>query len=292
MHSDVTAEVCVIVRDEIRSIVEWIAYHKSIGFDAIRVYDNGSVDGTREVLAALAKAGELQWVDWPPTVGKRPQRLAYEHARMAATSDWLAFFDADEFLVLPQDATLKAFLARFDITVGAVAINWVVFGSDGHARYEAVPVIERYTDALGPEARTNRTIKTIARRASLTGTRVHKVALGQGRYVNAGGEDVEILNRTEVARGHFGIAALHHYAVKSLEEFELKRNKGDANSHDLPVRQAKLDSQFAEFNAGGDRNTDILARSAAMRVEALRLCAILKGEGLNFPVWPFVRDKV
>ena len=73
---------------------------------------------------------------------------AYEHARKHSDADWLAFFDADEFLVLHQDVSIGAFLHRFEADVSAVAVNWIVFGSGGQEAWRALPVTERFTDAL------------------------------------------------------------------------------------------------------------------------------------------------
>lgn len=83
------------------------------GFTEVLVYDNDSTDGTTDLLRALDDAGELVHLPWPHLVGPRPQRLAYEHARRHSDADWIAFFDADEFLVLRQDAGIADFLARF-----------------------------------------------------------------------------------------------------------------------------------------------------------------------------------
>ena len=155
---DVSAALCAIVWNEIRSVVEWLAHYKALGFDEFLIHDNDSDNGTAEPLIALDEAGEVNYLDWPHAVGRRPQRLAYEHARKVARSDRLAFFDADEFLYLRQDDGIAAFLQRFDQDVSAVAINWIVFGSGGEARYRAHPVIERFTDALPPGAVENRTV--------------------------------------------------------------------------------------------------------------------------------------
>ena len=98
--------LCTIVRNEIRSLVEWLAHHKALGFTEVVIYDNDSTDGTTDVLRALDEAGELVHLPWPHSVGARPQRLAYEHARQHSDADWIAFFDADEFLVLHHDASI------------------------------------------------------------------------------------------------------------------------------------------------------------------------------------------
>jgi glycosyltransferase involved in cell wall biosynthesis len=282
--------LCAIVRNEIRSLVEWLAYHKSLGFTEVVIYDNSSTDGTTDVLRVLDEAGELVHLPWPHSVGARPQRLAYEHARKHSDADWLAFFDADEFLKLNRDARIADFLARFADDVSAVAVNWVVFGSGGEARYRARPVIERFTDALPPEARESRTVKAIGRRVRLSGTGIHRVAVAEGRYVMPSGRDAVFDGLTASSKAETEVAVLHHYAVKSLEEFAEKRARGHANSQFPEKKRAKLDARLAEFDAGGVRNIVLAERSAPMRAEAGRLCAILRAAGLSYPVWPFVED--
>lgn len=280
--------LCTIMRNEIRSLVEWLAHYRTLGFTDFLIYDNDSTDGTTEALIALDEAGEVLHLPWPHTVGDRPQRLAYEHARKHAEADWLAFFDADEFLVLHRDATIQDFLGRFAPDVSAVAVNWIVFGSGGEGQYRPAPVVERFTDALPPRATPNRSVKAIARRERLSGTGIHRAAIAEGRYVMPSGRDAVFDGLTSVVAPEVSVAALHHYAVKSLEEFAEKRARGHANSQFPERKREKLDARLAELDAGGVRNDVLARRSGAMRTEALRLCAILRAAGLEYPVWPFV----
>jgi len=280
--------LCGIVRNEIRGVVEWLAHYKALGFNDILIYDNSSTDGTSDVLRALDDAGELVHLPWPHEVGARPQRLAYEHARKHSEADWIAFFDADEFLVLHRDADIGAFLARFGGEVAAVAVNWIVFGSGGQEAWRAEPVTERFTDALPAGAAENRTVKAIGRRARLSGTGIHRVAVTEGRYVMPSGREAVFDGLTASVVPEVAVAALHHYAVKSLEEFAEKRARGHANSQHPEVKRAKLDARFAAFDAGGVRNDDLARRSGPMRAEAMRLCRVLRAAGLDYPVWPFV----
>lgn len=283
--------LCGIVRNEIRSVVEWLAHYKALGFTDFLIYDNSSTDGTSDVLRVLDEAGEVVHLDWPHEVGARPQRLAYEHARKHSDADWLAFFDADEFLLLHRDASIGGFLSRFAADVSAIAVNWIVFGSGGQEAYSALPVTERFTDALPAGAAENCTVKAIGRRQRLAGTGIHRVAVAEGRYVTPSGGEAGFDGLTAAVTPELSVAALHHYAVKSLEEFGEKRARGHANSQQPGVKRAKLDARFAAFDAGGVRNTDLALRSAPMRAEALRLCRVLRAAGLEFPVWPFVEER-
>lgn len=280
--------LCGIVRNEIRSVIEWLAHYKVLGFTDFVIYDNESSDGTGEVLQALDDAGELIRIEWPHSVGARPQRLAYEHMRVNSTVDWIAYFDADEFLLLRHDASVGDFLARFDDDVNAIAINWVVFNSGGQDRYRPLPVMERFNECLRRRDAYNRSMKAIGRREKLSGTGIHRVEVAEGRYVTPSGKDAEFSTGQIMRSIDTEVAVLHHYMVKSMEEFEEKRNRGHANSQDPGRKRLKLDTRFAEANAPGRRNTDMLVWSGPMRVEAMRLRAILLKAGLSYPVWPFV----
>lgn len=280
--------LCAIVRNEIRGLVEWLAHYKVLGVSEVVIYDNSSTDGTTEALRVLDEAGELIHLDWPHSVGARPQRLAYEHARRHSDADWLAFFDADEFLVLQRDASLADFLARMPQDVSAVAVNWITFGSGGAETYLPLPVTERFTEALPADAPANRTVKAIGRRARLSGTGIHRVAVAEGRYVMPSGAEAVFDGLTATVAPEVTVAALHHYAVKSQEEFAEKRARGHANSQFPEVKRARLEAGLAELDAGGVRNDILARRSGPMRTEALRLRGILLEAGLRFPVWPFV----
>lgn len=279
-----------IVRNEIRAVVEWLAHYKALGCSEFMIYDNDSTDGTNDILRALDEAGEIIYLDWPSSLSPSPQRRAYEHARRRSSAEWLAFFDADEFLVLHQDASIGAFLQRFDASVSAVVVNWIIFGSGGQEHYRQVPVTERFTDALPQGASWNRVVKSIGRRKALAGTGVHLVDPGEGAYVMPSGSTVAFDGAMRSHVADTGIAALHHYMVKSHEEFQEKLDRGNANSKSPAGRRTRLGQRFAMLDAGGWRNTDLSVRSDRMRAEATRLRDILLAQGLSYPVWPFVED--
>ncbi len=282
------AALCGIVRNEIRSIVEWLAHYKALGFDEFLIYDNESTDGTEVILQALDEAGELIYLDWPHVIGRWPQRRAYEHARRWASAEWLAFFDADEFLVLQKDASINAFLRPFPPEVAAVVVNWVVFGSGGQARYLPQPVTERFGDALPEGASWNRVFKSFGRRELLTGTGIHRLNPGSGHYVTTSGAEAQFDGPMRTKTAGTGIATLHHYIVKSREEFEEKLQRGNANSQYPGGRRTRLERRLPTLDAGGARNSDIARWSDRMRHEALRLRDLLRARGICYPVWPFV----
>ena len=68
--------VC-IVRDEAHYLEEWMAYHVALGVDHFLIYDNGSTDGSADLLERYQNHGLVTRIDWPLGGG---QLAAYNHA--------------------------------------------------------------------------------------------------------------------------------------------------------------------------------------------------------------------
>jgi hypothetical protein len=108
-----TIVLTLLVRDEIDIIEATLEYHLSQGIDHIIVTDNGSVDGTRDVLGRYAGEGAIVLLDEPPADFSqhrwvtRMARLA--HSRFAA--DGVINGDADELFVWRRGTLKEAFFA-------------------------------------------------------------------------------------------------------------------------------------------------------------------------------------
>lgn len=91
-----------MVRDE-ADVIEGVVRHMAAEVDQLLVADNGSVDGTREILDRLA--GELAL-----TVVDDPDPAYYQSRKMTALADqayelgatWIVPFDADELWLAPH----------------------------------------------------------------------------------------------------------------------------------------------------------------------------------------------
>ena len=105
----------VLVRDEVDVIGANIRYHLAQGVDHVIATDNGSTDGTREVLAEFAAAGALTLLD-EPSLEYQQDRWMTRMATMARShfgADWVIPGDADEFW-MPKQGTLKDCLCDTD----------------------------------------------------------------------------------------------------------------------------------------------------------------------------------
>ena len=103
----------LLVRDEVDVVAATVEHHLSQGVDLVIATDNGSVDGTREVLEAYAGAGRVEVIDEPEHTYKQAEwvtRMARRAADVGA--DWVINLDADEFWVPADRArTLREVLA-------------------------------------------------------------------------------------------------------------------------------------------------------------------------------------
>ena len=214
------AIVC-IVKDEARYLDEWLAYHFALGVSHVLLYDNGSTDGSAELLARYQNHGLVTVIDWPLPGG---QLAAYNHALrfFGAAADWLAYFDVDEFLVPLLDDDIPSLLARY-ASAADVRVERKEFGYSGHRTPPDGLVIDAYTqlaNVLAFRPGLPPRVKSIVQPAAISAVDVH---LAFPADVPTEGMPIETVE-VEVR----GVAQLNHYYTRSFEEFEAKRFRGSA----------------------------------------------------------------
>ena len=132
--------VALIVKNEARHIEEWARFHRRAGVRRFLVYDNGGTDGTLDILRAALPEAALTVVPWAQVfsdarMGREihNQVLAYAHAasNFGGAFRWMAFIDADEFLVPKRAASIPEALAHLGDAVN-VSLPWHMFGRSGH----------------------------------------------------------------------------------------------------------------------------------------------------------------
>lgn len=97
--------VLTCCRDEEDVIATFVLFYLDLGFDAVYVVDNGSVDQSADIVSELIGAGL-------PVTLQRDGRLGYERhltewfhaAGRHLNPRWLLFLDCDEFILLPRPA--------------------------------------------------------------------------------------------------------------------------------------------------------------------------------------------
>ncbi|MDD2549338.1 MAG: glycosyltransferase family 92 protein [Bacteroidales bacterium] len=215
--------ICAIAKNEGPYFKEWIEWHAAQGVERFYIYNNESTDNTHEILQPYINSG---LVEYHFIEGKRKQTAAYNDClkRHRYNSRWIAFIDLDEFIVPIKYKTIPEFLNDFE-GFPAVEINWLCYGSGGAKTHESGKIMERFRTHSHPNHELNRHIKTIVYpRFALNFISSHYPTLLSGRAVDT--------NRNIVRKYFFQRAPLHdkvrinHYAVKSYEEFLVKKARG------------------------------------------------------------------
>jgi hypothetical protein len=117
--------ICGFVKDE-RYLLEWVEYHRLVGVQKIYLYDD-SVIPAQSILSRQIQEGFVEVVLARTGIS---QENAYAHflKNLAHHSRWVAFIDADEFLVPITSDDVKTILRDYE-SYGGLAVSWLTFGS-------------------------------------------------------------------------------------------------------------------------------------------------------------------
>lgn len=155
--------LCAIIRDETRYIEEWVAYYMHLGVDVFYLYDNESAIPLRETLAGFTRLLTPEKLRIHDAPGRTLQLITYNHclAKYGKECKWIAFVDADEFIA-PKggNADIPSMLAAFEPYAG-LALNWKVFGTNGHVRPPEGLQIENYVRAIADDHDRHKVVKVI-----------------------------------------------------------------------------------------------------------------------------------
>lgn len=250
----ITAVTCV--KNEGPFLLEWMAFHRLLGVTDFLFYSNDCTDGTDTLLDALAADPRPQIgrvVHLPnPAEGRNYQMEALKAAAkqpVVQQADWVWIADVDEFLnIHVGDHTIPALIAACG-DPQVISVTFQFFANDGVADYVDRPVIAQFTRSHNPDlwcAETAIEVKSLVRgdfplqyfgahrpffRKSLAEDKHPRWTDGSGRTVP--GKFLTAANPRRIrkfpAAGARAFATLNHYALRSLDSYLVKNDRGDVN---------------------------------------------------------------
>lgn len=286
----VAAVTCV--KNEGPFLIEWIAWNRLIGVTDFVIYSNDCTDGTDALLDRLAAHGVVRHLP-NPAEGRNYQMEALKAAAqdpVVQAADWVWIADVDEFLnIHAGDGTIPALIAACG-DPQAISVTFQFFANGGTERFEDRPVIAQFTRTHNPDIWCGETaieVKTLVRRDfPLQYYGAHRPFLRKGlpaearpRWTDGSGRPVQhrflvAANSRRIrkfpARGARDLATLNHYALRSLESYLVKNDRGDVNRE----HRAFDDAYWRERNDGGWEETSILRHQPALEREMAALKAL------------------
>lgn len=233
------------VKDEGPYLLEWIAWHKMIGFTDILVLSNDCSDGSEVLLDRLAERGLIRHIQHHPDEGQAPlasaYSIAFEDSGLRA-ADWVMALDADEFLQISAgQGRVRDLVETAGLNGIGIAIFWKTFGNGGQQNWEDGFVHEQFTQAAISDDFPNNHYKSLfknmdrfRRMASHSPSGFKDTWGGENVWVDCTGAPLNNVSLTDPAnrqravarrRLRHDFAQINHYAVKSDESFDLKRTK-------------------------------------------------------------------
>jgi Glycosyl transferase family 2 len=271
------------VKDEGPNILEWISYHRMIGFTDIVVFQNNSFDTTEPALRMLHTLGVIRYYNndfRKEGVKKTYQNRAYRRAArldMYGEADWCMALDGDEFLKVNVGAGMVQDLIAAVGDADELRLNWRVFGSSHLRALDNRLVTERFTlanDGSLPE-RHPMPVKTLFRTASFTRPGIHlpktpKLDATITRNGSGRAAPDFITRGFQVTDPEpYKLAQINHYMVKDSDSFLMKSARG-SSSH--PDRAIALD-YWRKRNVNTEPDLGLSGAADALHAEMAALDA-------------------
>lgn len=255
---------------------EWVQYYRWLGVDTIGLVENSETvtPALAEQLAPYIDSGLVHLDAWGDSEPAQIKIFDSCFQRFQHTHDWVAFFDADEYLMMLESGiTLDSLLEDYK-EYPALAVNWIMFGSSNRlTRPIEGGMLRWYAECRAtPEPH----IKVIANTKQVQAVLSphphnifykndsHAVAENFQRVEHVWGEkcresgcvedckeDCRALPGYTVPLNEVKRVALFHYVTRSWEDFEMKMTRGGGSVLDVRKGLPFFDCTNREANSTG-----------------------------------------
>lgn len=242
--------ITAILKNEANYVQEWIEFHKLVGVTKFYLFDNESEDDLEDKLKPYILEGT---VELHKICGHGKQLEAYEEAIAMAKNEtrWLAILDLDEFLLpLGNESVLDILNEK---KRSAMLIGWMIYGSNGFVKRPKGLVLENYRKHATDELLANYKI-IINPRKAIRVVNPHFVQVF-GATTDETGKRIwayPYLTEPQALPAPKKRVRINHYYSKSLEEFQMKSQRGFADNN----RKVKINPRGMSDFKNHDQNVE------------------------------------
>ena len=221
-----TLAVVLFVKNEVRDLPAWLAWHAAMGCDTFIIYDDHSDDGTWDIINQSSRHLDIRAsrTDLAISPFTERQKFSYLDAltRHGTEFEWMAFIDSDEFLSTENNEPLPVFLESFP-DAHAVAVSWCNYGSNGHALRPTIPIVEAFVRHSPNTLWINRHVKSIVRCSKFRSKvwNVHYFDVDDDYYLDSIGRKIEWTSTQGISANvpDWFAAKIMHFQCRSMEHF-------------------------------------------------------------------------
>ena len=242
--------ICAVVRDD-PDLLEWLEHNRRLGFGAFYLFGDHESTPSFALTQKNLTQGDVYYHSFNAVLGDHSAQSTAHNAcitRFASRHQWMAFFDSDEFLFLPDPARdLGALLSRFS-RYGGVAINWRVLGSSGHVIRAEGKLVDNYVLCYPADDDINRYAKVIANTHFLVGAgpQTHDFSFRDGRFVVD--DALRPVRGAKTDRFSERSFVLYHYLTKSLAEHGARIDRRGVQEHPPSLNDiVEIDARATDF---------------------------------------------
>lgn len=259
-------------------LLEWVAHHKALGFDQLVVAHNDCSDGTARMLRRLTQMGIVSHhrTHLNTMIGVHRSALKQGRARLAPDdNDWVFVCDTDEFLnVHVGDNSVQALIEHSGPDSDIISIPWRIFGQDGQRDFVDARITRQFLATERPyvDAQTTpltgKWMKSISRNNSKYKRQgIHHPVVSERhekglQWVMAGGAPQKTAEDRAANPPSWAAAQINHYALRSLDSYLVKRDRGRANH----MNETLGLEYHAKFDLNHEIDTSVLRYEAATSV--------------------------
>ncbi|QIJ77131.1 glycosyltransferase family 92 protein [Methylobacterium sp. NI91] len=142
-----TYSLVACARWEAEEIVEWVEYHRALGFDHFYIYSNDDTPDPlfKALMPYIIGSKPIVTYKFWPRLGEQSEMYADFLRHYKTETRWAMFLDIDEFITLRSNNNIGQFLAKFPDDVDCIYFNWLMYGNNGKLKRDGRSNLETLT---------------------------------------------------------------------------------------------------------------------------------------------------